>query len=103
MTYREMDNQTTMNQIGKGNVLAVSGGRVRQTADGKGLAFPVSSGYRVEVMLTIMDTYEIRRVFKRGAKEWIKGQFDDVYNTELGEAVYRASCYKNVDMGEHAV
>ena len=96
--YREMNHQETISQIGTVNVLAISGGRVRLTED-LGLSLPVSSGYSVEVRLTLADLYEIRRVFKHGDKVWIKGTVDGVYADQLGEMAYQASCYKNVEFG----
>lgn len=91
-----MDITTTLNQIGRMNVLAISGGRVRQ--DGDTLVLPVGHGYSVEVDLDLgSDTYTVRRMFRRGDKAFPKGERTYVYCDELGEVAYQASCYNNGD------
>lgn len=96
--FRECDTTTLLQQVGRMNVLAVSGGRVmrRQT----GVTLPVAHGYSVTVDLAGNDTYTVRRVFKRGAKVWVKGEETNVYCEQVGDSVYRASCYVNVAFGE---
>lgn len=84
-------------QIGRMNVLAISGGRVR-LADGV-VVLPVRYGYTVEVALTFADTYTVRRVFTRGTQTWVKGEETNVYADEVGDTAYRASCYVNVPFG----
>lgn len=90
--------KTIVRQIGTGNVLAISGGRVKGLVDG--IELPVSSGYRVRVTLDANDTYTVARVMVRGAKEFPKGSKSNVYCEELGETAYRASCYKSYDESE---
>lgn len=90
-TAAPQDFRTTLNQIGRGNVLAISGGRVRP--DGYTLVLPVAHGYSVEVDLAWNDTYTVRRVFTRSGVRTVKGERADVYCDELGEAAYQASCY----------
>lgn len=90
-TTRTQDTATTLGQIGRGNVLAISGGRAHLA--GGTLVLPVAHGYRVEVDLAANDTYTVRRVFVRGARRFVKGERTDVYCDELGEVAYRASCY----------
>ena len=86
------DHSTTLSQIGRMNVLAISGGRIR--SDGETLVLPVGSGYTVEVDLDEgSDTYTVRRVFNRGGKRFEKGEQTYVYCDEIGEVAYRASCY----------
>lgn len=85
-------------QIGSMNVLSISGGRVDPIMDG--LELPVSNGYRVRVRLTPMDTYTVQRVFKRGGKEWIKGERTNVYFNEVGEAAYYAGMFRSYDEKE---
>lgn len=92
---RDCDPQTVLDQIGRMNVLAISGGRVQVYDDG--VVLPVGSGYSVHVFLAADDTYTVRRVFKRGPKTWIKGQQTGVYFDEVGEAAYQASCFRNGD------
>lgn len=97
-TYRECDASELLAQIGRGRVLAISGGRVvvRPT----GVTLPVHAGYSVEVDLAGDDTYTVRRVFTRAGKRFIKGTQSDVYADQVGEAAYRASCYVNVAFPE---
>lgn len=88
---RSFDRAEIVRQIGRGNVLAISGGRVRATACG--ISLPVRYGYTVEVDYRDDDTYTVRRVFTRAGTRWVKGERERVYCTEVGEAAYRASCY----------
>ena len=95
------DFNVTSQQIGKMNILAISGGR--RVIDGDDLLLPVSSGYRVRIHLAPNDTYTVTREMKRGAKLFVKGVQTDVYCDELGEVCYQASCYKSNDFGGHKV
>lgn len=91
-----MDTATTLNQIGRWNVLAISGGR--HNMDGDTLVLPVGAGYSVEVDLDVAsDTYTVRRMFRRGGKAFPKGERTYVYCDELGEVAYQASCFRNGD------
>jgi hypothetical protein len=85
-------------QINRMTLLAISGGRVKPIESG--IELPVAYGYSVRIELTAMDYYEVSRVFKRGAKEFIKGVRTDVDCFELSEAAYFASCYASYDEGE---
>lgn len=80
-------------QIGRGNVLATSGGRI--LVDRNGIILPVRYGYRVEVHLAADDTYTVERVHVAGAKRTVKGTCAGVHAEEVGEAVYRAGCYRD--------
>jgi hypothetical protein len=89
-----------LQQIGRSNLLAISGGRWNFHYDGSGktidgITMPVHYGYHVEVILWWDDTYTVNRVFKRGGKWWLKGQVKGVYNDQVGEMAYRASCYRD--------
>lgn len=85
--------QTMLEQIGRMNLLAISGGRIKRTGDTT-LVLPVYYGYSVEVeYLAGSDTYTVRRIFVRGMKRWVKGEATRVHCDELGETAYRASCY----------
>jgi len=99
-TYRECDHRQLLAQIGRMNVLAISGGRVRVRPTG--IDLPVSNGYSVTIDLAADDTYTVRRVFKRGAKVWDKGTMTGVYAEEVGEVAYRASCFRSDEFGERA-
>lgn len=91
--------QEVLRQIGTGNVLAISGGRV-QLDNGGAVVLPVGSGYSVMIQLHGSDTYTVRRIFKRGPKTWVKGTVSDVYCEDIGSVAYYASCYVNVPFGE---
>ncbi len=96
--FRECNTDELVAQIGRMNIMAISGGRVgvRPT----GITLPVSNGYSVTVDLDFMDTYTVRRVFKRGAKVWIKGECTNVYCDEVGEQAYKASSFRSYEYGE---
>lgn len=87
-------------QIGRMNILAISGGR--KHLNGGTLVLPVGSGYTVEIDLDPSDTYTVRRVFTRGIKRWIKGEISGVYCDEIGEIAYRAHAFRSYEFGEAA-
>ncbi len=97
-TFMECDHNTMIEQIGMMNIMAVSGGR--GTKRPTGMTFPINYGYCVEVDYAANDTYTVQRVRYAKGKRWVKGLVENVYCDELGEMVYRASCYKNVEFGE---
>lgn len=83
-------------QIGMGNVLSISGGRV--IAIPNGIELPVSNGYSVRVEYDEgWDDYTVTRVFKRGDKEFIHGSVEHVYCGELGQMAYRAGMFRSWD------
>lgn len=84
--------QVALQQIGRMNVMAISGGRSTLTSEGN-LNLPVSNGYHVEISLDLSDTYTVSRIFARGGKHAVKGQVANVFADELGETAYRASCF----------
>lgn len=96
----DCDNAELAAQIGTGNILAISGGRVLSRRSG--ITMPVSAGYSVTVDLAGDDTYTVRRVFVRAGKRWVKGEITGVYAEQVGLIAYRASCFRNVDFGDHA-
>lgn len=87
----QQDFATTLSQIGKGNFLAISGGRIRRNGDT--LVLPVAQGYSVEIDLDPSDTYTVRRVLTRSGVRKVKAEVSNVYCEEVGEVAYRASCY----------
>lgn len=93
--------QTCLQQIGRGNVLAISGGRVAHGADGS-LILPVRYGYDVRVFLAPNDTYTVARTYRRGSKVWVKATWSNVYAEQVGEVAYRASCYLDAPEGADA-
>lgn len=96
--FRECDAQELKAQIGRMNIMAISGGRVGISATG--VELPVSSGYRVYVNLDWDDTYTVQRVLVRKGVAKLKGVVEGVYCDQVGEVAYQASCYKNVEFGE---
>lgn len=87
-----------VSQINRMTLLAISGGRV--TPIENGIELPVGAGYSVRIELTPMDYYTVSRVFKRGGKEWIKGQREDVDCEQVSEAAYFASSFRSYDEQE---
>ena len=85
-------------QIGRMNLAAISGGRVRLV--GETLVLPVGSGYTVEITLDRSDTYTVRRVFSRGVKRWIKGEVSNVYCDQVGEMAYQAHAFRSYEFPE---
>lgn len=96
---RQCDTAQLLAQIGRGNILSISGGRVHTHRTG--VALPAGNGYRVTVDLAADDTYTVKRLYVRGAKVWTKGEEVGVYAELVGDAAYRAACYVNVAFGDH--
>lgn len=97
---RPLDPRETIGQINRMTLLGISGGR--WSTDGKGsdvyrVNLPVSNGYRVVIELAANDTYTVKRVFKRGDKEWVRGTLAGVYFDRLSEVAYYASCFRSYD------
>ena len=101
---RQFNTQELIAQIGRMNVLAISGGRVHSIVDDEGetveVQLPVGKGYRVSITLGFMDTWTVRREFVRKGVATVKGVQEDVYFDEVGEVAYKASCFVNVPFGE---
>jgi hypothetical protein len=101
---RQFNTQELIAQIGRMNVLAISGGRVHSIVDDEGetveVQLPVGKGYRVSITLGFMDTWTVRREYVRKGVATVKGVQEDVYADEVGEVAYRASCFVNVPFGE---
>lgn len=92
--------RTMLRQIGTGNVLAISGGRVRHLAPGR-IEMPVHYGYSVIAEYDpARDLYDVHRVFTRGLVRTFKGSAFGVFADQVGDAAYRASCYRD-SFGEH--
>ena len=103
--YRPFNEDEVIKQIGYQNIFAVSGGRIQvwRTNDGSAtrtVTFPVSNGYSVEVFLAWDDTWTVTRQFKRKGVYFNKGTAEGVYPENIGEVVYKASCFRNVEFGE---
>ena len=99
---RPADPQVIIDQIGRMTVMAISGGRAEVVMSETefpyrdGLRLPVSNGYRVEIRLMANDTYNVRRIFRRGSKEWVKAEWTEVYCDQVSDVAYEASCFRNV-------
>ena len=93
--FRECEIRDLLAQIGRMNILAISGGRI--TTRDTGITLPVSNGYRVTVDLAPNDTYTVRRTFTRGTQTWIKGERTNVYCDQVSEVAYYASCFRSYD------
>lgn len=106
---RPFDEDVLLDQIGKMNVFAISGGRVgvwKPNGECVEVELPVSSGYWVRITLAWDDTYTVERVLKRRPKGQsskeikVLGRVTGVYCDQVGKIAYLASCYKNVEFGE---
>lgn len=89
--YCMMNVPVLLEQIGRINVLSISGGRICHTETG--VLFPVAQGYWVTVHLSSDDTYVVRRVFYRSKHGKVKSEWRNVYAEQVGEIAYRASLY----------
>lgn len=90
--------QTILDQIGRMNVLAISGGRRSYLQDDEGVEVILPCGHGYEVRITYVaarDLYTVTRGYRRGLSYWIKGQMTDIGDTELGEVAYRAGMYRD--------
>jgi len=96
---RPMDPPTLLRQIGRMNLLAVSGGRWNVGHDGS-VILPVRHGYDVRVALAADDTYTVERRWTRvGQPIRIKARWTGVHADQVGDVVYRASCYRDAPEG----
>jgi hypothetical protein len=102
--YRAFDEDVLIDQIGRMNIFAISGGRVGVTKNNQGetveVELKVGKGYRVSIKLDWNDTYIVSRQFVRKGVVTDKGTVDGIYCEEIGEVVYKASCFRNVEFGE---
>jgi len=87
-----MNAEACVDQIGRMNVAAISGGRV--ISSDNAIVMPVSSGYHVVVSLDANDTYTVRRVYTRKGKATVKAEWVNVYCDMVGEVAYAASCFR---------
>jgi hypothetical protein len=101
---RPFNEDELINQIGRMNVFAISGGRVGVIVNNQGetveVQLPVSNGYRVSITLGWNDTWTVSRQFVRKGVVSDKGTLEDVYCEQVGEIAYKASCFRNVQFGE---
>jgi hypothetical protein len=104
---RPFNEDELINQIGRMNVFAISGGRVGVIVNNQGetieVQLPVSNGYRVSITLGWNDTWTVSRQFVRKGVVSDKGTLEDVYCEQVGEIAYKASCFRNVEFGEKVI
>jgi hypothetical protein len=91
--FRPVNGAELLQQLGRNNLLAISGGRVirRET----GVTLPISNGYSLTIDLAWNDTYTVRRIFTRSGKATIKAQLEGVYCEDLGDVAYYGSCFRS--------
>ena len=93
-----------IDQIGRMNIFAISGGRVGVTKNNQGetveVELKVGKGYRVSITLGWDDTWTVSRQFVRKGIVSDKGTLTGVFADQVGEIAYKASCFVNVQFGE---
>jgi hypothetical protein len=82
-------------QIGRMNMLCISGGQWFPIADG--IEMKAGGGYVVRVQLTPADDYTVTRIFRRNGVDTEHGQKRGVYFDTVGNEAYRASCFRSYD------
>lgn len=100
---RTCDPREILRQIGKWNLLAVSGGKWHpiKNSDSEpiGAWLPVNGSRAVEVTLDYDDTYRVRRVRRivKGPNRHygiVEHEWTGVYCDQVGDAAYTASCWR---------
>ncbi len=101
---RPFNEDELINQIGRMNIFAISGGRVGVTKNNQGetveVELKVGKGYRVSISLGWDDTWTVSRQFVRKGVVSDKGTLTGVFADQVGEIAYKASCFVNVQFGE---
>ena len=101
---RPCDPNEILRQIGRGNCLAISGGRaytIRNSSDeAVGVRLPCGPNRTVDVVLDWDDTYTVsrRRVTAKGSQKGqvtIESTVSGIYCDEVGEKAYRASIWRS--------
>ena len=101
---RPFNEDELIDQIGRMNIFAISGGRVGITKNDQGetveMELKVGKGYRVSISLGWDDTWTVSRQFVRKGVVSDKGTLTGVFADQVGEIAYKASCFVNVQFGE---
>ena len=101
---RPFNEDELIDQIGRMNIFAISGGRVGITKNNQGetveVELKVGKGYRVSISLGWDDTWTVSRQFVRKGVVSDKGTLTGVFADQVGEIAYKASCFVNVQFGE---
>ena len=101
--FRPCDISQTNAQVGRMNILAISGGRIIPLKNAKGetvgVAYPIDPTRRVEVLLDWDDTYIVKRVRyinkgKEAGSEVVEEERSGIYCDYVGEVAYSLSCWK---------
>ena len=90
--------QTILDQIGRMNVLAISGGKRQWAHDAAGVEVVLPCGYGYEVRVRYVygrDTYTVTRGYRKGLSYWVKGEMTDVYCDQVSEVAYRAGMFRD--------
>jgi len=100
---RYCDATTILRQIGGTTVMAVTGGRYGVIRDSEkeviGVQLICSANRTVEVTLSFMDTYTVRRYRtvvrgERRGDDIVEYEANDIYCDQLSDVVYTAGCWK---------
>jgi hypothetical protein len=91
--FRPCSTEDIIDQLGMGNLFAISGGRVIKRSTG--VTLPISNGYSLTIDRAWNDTYTVRRLFTRSGKVSIKGELTGVYCEDLGDVAYYGSCFRS--------
>ena len=101
---RPFNEDELIDQIGRMNIFAISGGRVGVTKNNQGetveVELKVGKGYRVSISLGWDDTWTVSRQFVRKGVVSDKVTLTGVFADQVGEIAYKASCFVNVQFGE---
>lgn len=101
---RPFNEDELINQIGRMNIFAISGGRVGVIVNNEGetveVQLKVSNGYRVAISLGWNDEWIVSRQFVRSGTVSDKGTVENVPCENVGEVAYQASCFRNVEFGK---
>lgn len=104
-TGRPFNEDELIKQIGNGNILAISGGRVyvsKLNNETVGIDLPCGAGYRVVIELAWNDTWTVSRQFVRKGVVYPKGTLEGIYPENVGEVAYKAACFRSYEFGEVA-
>ena len=100
---RYCDAREILSQIGFMTVCGISGGKWSAIRDSEGevigISLPNSTNRTVEVTLSFMDTYTVRRYRnivrgERRGDDIVEYEATDVYCDQISDIAYKASCWQ---------
>ena len=101
---RPFDEDVLIGQIGRMNILAISGGRVDVVKNNQGetveIELKVANGYRVSITLGWNDEWIVSRHLVRKGVVYPKGTVEGVLCDNIGEVAYKASCFRSYEFGK---